>query len=121
MPNPGSMKIVKVIYRLGGTNNGITGITKGTEQVKGCFPAKVSFITRALAYSGSETTLGPDAPLPLPVARFIFFMDKLFDYRYAEFHYKGRVYIPRDPGFEVAGGIAYNCVLQQPDGTAEYV
>lgn len=107
---------MKVIYQLT-SNNGITGATKLEPVVKGCYSAKVSFITRALAYSGSEVSINAGAVTPLPVARFIFFMNEVFDYRYAEFHYKGRVYIPRDPGFEVTGGIAYNCILQTPEST----
>lgn len=56
---------------------------------------------------------------PMPIARFTFFMDKIFPFKTTEFHYNGRVYLPCWPGFSTENGaVVYSCSLQEPEGTA---
>lgn len=98
----------------------MTGIAvdRGALTTVGCFPAKVVFVTRALAYSGSEMSY-PQASVPMPICRITFFLDRIFDFSKVEFHFKNRVYLPCWPGFETGnGGVVYSCYLQEPEGTA---
>ena len=109
---------MKVIYRT--ESSGLTGITttSSDNRVIGCFPAKVSFLTRAMAYSGSEMVY-PEATLPYGSVRFSFWMSYPFNFKYVQFEYRKNVYLPIWPGIEIGDKFVYTCSLQEPESRGE--
>lgn len=104
-----------VIYRT--EQLGLTGITSSKEVV-GCYPAKVSFLTRALAYSGSEV-LSTEATLPIGSMRITFNLQEPFDFTKVQFKYKNNTYIPIWPGLEIGKRYVYTCRLEVAESSGK--